>query len=247
MHGKGREPEGKIVEKKLGMEVATWPAGNDSFNPSRSSHSAGEVAVSCRGTGGMPRTPDAYGTATTHCPACESSLDRGRVTADSPICRGKIQVQVEQEGGERNWGQGSASSERMVPPDRRGSQEWLGGGVTVGSGGECSSSRLLPRGQRLPFQPVQQGSLPLQPHQEALWARLGHTPFSASLEQGCGTGCRSPLAALQLHESVFPPKQPQAQFSPGCRSGICGPTSECPTRAPTWLLTGRAGSQEYQQ
>ena len=71
-------------------------------------------------------------------------------------------------------------------------------------------------------------------------------PSPASLEQGCGTGCRSPLAALQLHESVFPPKQPQAQFSQGAAQASAGPPLNV-TRAPRGCSLGKAGSQEYQQ
>lgn len=68
----------------------------------------------------------------------------------------------------------------------------------------------------------------------------------AFLEQGCGTGCRSPLAALQLHESVFPPKQRQAQFSQGAIQASAGPPLSV-TCAPRGCSLGKAASQEYQQ
>lgn len=81
----------------------------------------------------MPRTPDAYGTATTHCPACESSLDRGRVTA------GHYHYEKESgPGGDRR--EKGIGGRAQLPAENGPSltaeeakNGW--GGVTVGSGG----------------------------------------------------------------------------------------------------------------
>ena len=54
------------------------------------------------------------------------------------------------------------------------------------------------------------------------------------------------LAALQLHESVFPPKQRQAQFSQGAIQASAGPPLSV-TCAPRGCSLGKAASQEYQQ
>lgn len=67
--------------------------------------------TACKGIIGMPRAPSACGTATIHCPACESSPGRGRVRAESPILQGKKDTGL----GEQGNG-GSASGERPVPP-----------------------------------------------------------------------------------------------------------------------------------
>lgn len=79
VHGKGREPEGKMPGRKEAWNGSgNLALGNDSLiRPIQPQcrRGGGELL---KGTGGMPRTPDAYGATTTHCPACESSLDRGR-------------------------------------------------------------------------------------------------------------------------------------------------------------------------
>lgn len=126
-------------------------------------------------------------------------------------------------------------------PDRRGKPRMVGGGggVTVGSGGECSSSRLLPRGQRLPFQPVQQGSLCLcSPTRRRCGQGWAHTPFSRLFGAGLWNRLQEPPGCPPTPRVSLSPKAAAGSIFPGCRSGICGPTSECHA-CPTWLLTGQ--------
>ena len=110
----------KIVEKRLGMEVATLALKMTLILAIRP-QCRGEVAVSwtaCKGTVGRPG-PLMPMEQQQLCPACELSPDRGRARADSPILQGKILVQVETGGRRKELGAQLLVREWSFP-DRRG-------------------------------------------------------------------------------------------------------------------------------
>ena len=174
------------------------------------------------------------------CPACESSLDRGRVRADSPILQRKIQVQAETGGRRKELGAQLLVREWSFPDGRGTPGRW---GTCEKSlevpGGVCCSSGLLPGGQRLPFRPVQQGSPAAAAPPGGAAVGETHTPlpplWSRAVEQAAG----APWLPSNSMSQSFCQKQPQARFSQGAVQASVGPPLSV-TCAPRGCSLGKA-------
>ena len=114
--------------------------------------------------------------------------------------------------------------------------------VTVGSGRGTLQLRAASPGPAAPFPACPaRVPVPLQPHQEALWARLGpHAPlpqpfWSRAVEQAAG----APWLPSNSMSQSFPQSSGRLDF-PRVPFRHRGPTSECHV-CPTWLLIGQGG------